>query len=96
MPFAEDARDRLNELVAEKEIILELGKGDSRDKYNRLLSYGFLKTGESIQEIMLEEGLLVVRYIYKRYKISGRVQSCYGLCKNKQNWNLVHSRVCRI
>ncbi|QOK30107.1 hypothetical protein IIE26_27290 (plasmid) [Cytobacillus oceanisediminis] len=44
-------------------MILELGKGDSRDKYNRLLSYGFLKTGESIQEIMLEEGLLVVRYI---------------------------------
>ncbi|WP_413227191.1 hypothetical protein [Cytobacillus oceanisediminis] len=28
-----------------------------------MLSYGFLKTGESIQEIMLEEGLLVVRYI---------------------------------
>lgn len=68
MPYAEEARDYLNELVEGKEIVLELGKGDSRDKYNRLLVYGFLPTGENIQEMMLQEGLLTVRYIYEDQK----------------------------
>ncbi|WP_449536531.1 thermonuclease family protein [Ferdinandcohnia sp. Marseille-Q9671] len=68
MPYAEEARDRLNELVEGKEITLELGKGDSRDKYDRLLSYVFLPTGESVQEILLEEGLATVRYIYDDQK----------------------------
>jgi len=68
MPFAKEARDRLNELVKGKEILLERGVGNSRDKYNRLLVYGFLPTGENIQEMMLKEGLLVVRYIYEDTK----------------------------
>ncbi|MEK5442222.1 MULTISPECIES: thermonuclease family protein [unclassified Fredinandcohnia] len=68
MPFAEEARDYLNNLVEGKEIVLELGKGNSRDKYDRLLVYGFLLTGENIQETMLKEGLLIVRYIYEDKK----------------------------
>jgi endonuclease YncB( thermonuclease family) len=68
MPYAEEARDYLNDLVEGKEIVLELGKGDSRDKYDRLLVYGFLPTGENIQETMLKEGLLTVRYIYEDKK----------------------------
>ncbi|MDR4888558.1 thermonuclease family protein [Fredinandcohnia sp. QZ13] len=68
MPYAEEARDFLNELVKGKEIVLDLGKGDSRDKYDRLLVYGFLPSGENIQEMMLEEGLLTVRYIYDDQK----------------------------
>ncbi len=68
MPFAEEARDYLNNLVEGKEIVLELGKGNSRDKYDRLLVYGFLPTGENIQETMLKEGLLIVRYIYEDKK----------------------------
>ncbi|WP_077618465.1 thermonuclease family protein [Bacillus sinesaloumensis] len=68
MPYAEEARDFLNDLVEGKEIVLELGKGDSRDKYDRLLVYGFLPSGENIQEMMLREGLLTVRYIYEDQK----------------------------
>jgi endonuclease YncB( thermonuclease family) len=68
MPYAEEARDYLNDLVEGKEIVLELGKGDSRDKYDRLLVYGFLPTGENIQKTLLKEGLLTVRYIYEDKK----------------------------
>lgn len=68
MPYAEEARDYLNNLIEGKEIVLELGKCNSRDRYDRLLVYAFLPNGESIQEMMLKEGLLTVRYIYEDQK----------------------------
>lgn len=67
MPYAEEARERLNELVKGKKVFLEIGIGQ-RDKYGRLLVYGFLQNGDSIQETMLKEGLVVVRYIFKDKK----------------------------
>lgn len=82
MPFAEEARDRLNQLVKGKEVILELGVGDSRDKYGRLLVYGFLPSGESIQEIMLKEGLLVVRYIYEDTKYLEKYKNAMNIGKS--------------
>ncbi|OIJ09401.1 hypothetical protein BKP35_16215 [Anaerobacillus arseniciselenatis] len=84
MPFAEEARDRLNELVQGKEVLLELGVGNSRDKYDRLLIYGFLSTGESIQKIMLEEGLLTVRYIYEDTKYLKEYTAAMEKAKSKE------------
>lgn len=83
MPYAEEARERLNELVKGKEVLLELGVGDSRDRYERLLAYVFLPTGESVQEIMLNEGLLVVRYIYEDRKYLSEYKAAMEVAKSK-------------
>ncbi|WDV09375.1 thermonuclease family protein [Lysinibacillus irui] len=63
-PFAEAAKARTTELLqSAKEIIIETDEGDHYDKYQRLLAYVFVD-GVSVQEILLEEGLAKVKYVF--------------------------------
>lgn len=66
-PFAIDAKDRLEELLKDRKIDVEIGIQE-RDKYGRLLGYVFVNN-INIQEILLKEGLARVAYVYndKRY-----------------------------
>ncbi|PIJ98105.1 thermonuclease family protein [Lysinibacillus sphaericus] len=63
-PFAEAAKARTTELLqSAKEIIIETDEGDHYDNYQRLLAYVFVD-GVSVQEILLEEGLAKVKYVF--------------------------------
>lgn len=63
-PFAEAAKARTTELLqSANEIIIETDEGDHYDKYQRLLTYVFVD-GVSVQEILLEEGLAKVAYVF--------------------------------
>ena len=49
------ATEKNRELVADKEVALELD-AQERDKYGRLLAYVYLKNGEMVNEILAKEG----------------------------------------
>ncbi|WP_250656636.1 thermonuclease family protein [Alkalimarinus coralli] len=56
-PYAQKAKARLAELVGERAIVrLKVGR-DSHDRYGRVLAHAFTEGGESIEAIMIHEGL---------------------------------------
>lgn len=62
-----EAKEKLEELVLDREIMLE-GDVNDKDQYNRLLRYLFVD-GKNINIFMVEEGLAVARfYEDKKYK----------------------------
>lgn len=63
-PFAEEATKRNDELLRSGNVEIEFDVGDREDKYGRLLAYIYVD-GESVQEMLLEEGLARVAYIYE-------------------------------
>ncbi len=63
-PFAEEAKNRNDELLRGGQVQIEFDVGDREDKYGRLLAYVYVD-GESVQQTLLEEGLARVAYIYE-------------------------------
>ena len=55
-----EAKKRLEELILDKEVILERDKTD-KDQYDRFLRYIFIG-GENINVVLVEEGLAVARF----------------------------------
>ena len=55
-PFAVEAQQRLAGLIAQRWVRLEY-EGRTRDSYHRRLAYVFLETGQSVNELLVREGL---------------------------------------
>ncbi|GIN22704.1 thermonuclease family protein [Siminovitchia fordii] len=62
-PFGEEAKELNTQLVNSGDLTLEFDIGERVDKYGRLLAYVYVD-GKSVQEILLEEGLARVAYVY--------------------------------
>ncbi|AQS42451.1 thermonuclease family protein [Bacillus velezensis] len=62
-PYGKEAYKKNKQLVSQGEIELEFDKGETEDKYGRLLAYVYVE-GKSVQKSLLEEGLARVGYIY--------------------------------
>ncbi|OLN23553.1 hypothetical protein BTO30_03770 [Domibacillus antri] len=62
-PLGNEAKERTEELLASGSITLEFDVGQRLDKYDRILVYVYVD-GKSVQEILLEEGLARVAYVY--------------------------------
>jgi len=69
-PCYNEAKKRLEEIVLDKEVLLEKGNEDM-DKYNRRLRYIFLKGSEkSVNLKLVEEGLAIARFPQEsKYKL---------------------------
>ncbi len=59
-PYAEEAMERLAELVEEQTVTL-VAIGDARDRYDRLLRYIYVD-GVNVNRLLVEEGLATVYY----------------------------------
>lgn len=62
-PYGKDAFARNKQLVSSGELSIEFDVGQRIDKYGRLLAYVYVDN-QSVQEILLKEGLARVGYIY--------------------------------
>lgn len=63
-PFGKEAKERNRELLQKSaHVEIEFDIGERYDKYGRLLAYVYAD-GESVQKILLEEGLARVAYVY--------------------------------
>lgn len=56
-PGAQEARQRVEELVLDQPVTLMLQAHDLRDKYQRLLAYIILPDGRNLNLLLVEEGL---------------------------------------
>ncbi|WP_054956504.1 thermonuclease family protein [Paenibacillus dakarensis] len=64
-PFGPEAKAFTKDIVENaKKLELEFDIGPSRDKYSRLLAYVYAD-GKMVQELLLEQGLARVAYIYQ-------------------------------
>ncbi|UNK17537.1 thermonuclease family protein [Paenibacillus sp. N3/727] len=64
-PFGPEAKAFTKEIVEKAEKLeLEFDIGPNRDKYSRLLAYVYAD-GQMVQELLLEQGLARVAYIYQ-------------------------------
>ncbi|MEH7333140.1 thermonuclease family protein [Neobacillus drentensis] len=61
-PFAKEAFKRNNQLVKSGKLTLEFEQGNIRDTYGRVLAYVYVD-GQSVQELLLNEGFARVAYI---------------------------------
>lgn len=59
--YGKEAAERTKELLLGKIVYLEYEHNNTFDKYDRLLTY-VLYDGKLVQEILLEEGLGIIRY----------------------------------
>lgn len=66
-PFGKQAQARNRELINNAKVVsLEFDKtGDKEDKYGRLLAYVYVD-GKSVQQQLIEEGLVRVGYVYNK------------------------------
>jgi len=62
-PGGEEASARHKEIMKTGQVSIEFDVGDRMDDYGRLLAYVYID-GESVQEMLLSEGLGRVAYIY--------------------------------
>lgn len=63
-PYAEAATARTKEVLeSANKITIETDVGDKYDRYDRLLAYVYAD-GQSVQEILLKEGLAKVAYVF--------------------------------
>lgn len=62
-PFGEEAKLRNKELLNSGDVTIEFDVGNRLDDYGRMLAYIFVE-GESVQQILLEEGLGRVAYVF--------------------------------
>ncbi|MBL7141816.1 thermonuclease family protein [Patescibacteria group bacterium] len=65
-PCYQAAKERLEELILNKEVILESDQVD-RDQYNRSLRYIFLNN-QNINVLMVEQGLAIARFYPENVK----------------------------
>ena len=61
-PFAEEAKNRNDELLKSGKLEIEFDIGEREDKYGRLLAYVYID-GKSVQQKLVEEGLARVANI---------------------------------
>lgn len=71
--FYQESKERLEELIENKEIVLER-EGDNKDKYDRLLRYIFLDS-RNINLLLVEEGHAICYF----YEESRYQSACKGL-----------------
>jgi micrococcal nuclease len=65
MPWGDQATARMNEIApVGTNVKVYYDHGNKQDKYGRHLVYLFSEKGMTVQEILLREGLAMVRYIY--------------------------------
>jgi len=62
-PFGEEAKKRNQEILNSGDVTIEFDIGDRLDDYDRMLAYIYVN-GESVQEILLKEGLARTAYIF--------------------------------
>ena len=63
-PFGDEASARNEQLLKNSNVSLEFDVGERYDDYGRLLAYVYTE-GQSIQEILLQEGLARVAYVFE-------------------------------
>lgn len=63
-PFARKAAERNEELLRSGQVTIEFDEGDHEDRYGRLLAYIYVD-GKSVQEVLLEEGLARVAFVFE-------------------------------
>lgn len=65
-PFADEASERAEELLLGKKVTLEVSNNDNPfDNYDRLLSNIWLDKDTLYQEVLLEEGLARLAYVFE-------------------------------
>ena len=62
-PFGEEAKKRNKEILNSGDVTIEFDVGGRLDDYGRMLAYIYVD-GESVQEILLKEGLARTAYIF--------------------------------
>ncbi|MEK6914016.1 MAG: thermonuclease family protein [Nanoarchaeota archaeon] len=76
-----EAKKRLEELILNKEVLLEEDLTD-KDRYGRLLRYVFLKE-ENINILIVEEGFAVARF-YKEKKYKNEILDAEKYARDKK------------
>lgn len=61
-PYGKEASDFTKQQLANHQVSLVFDNGDIVDNYGRLLAYVYVD-GDSLQELLLENGLGIVRYV---------------------------------
>lgn len=70
--FGKEATKKLEELIGSKPVRLDTDpKGDTSDKYNRLLRYVYIEDGTHINAKMIEEGYA---FAYTQFSFQNRVE----------------------
>ncbi|HCG4535931.1 TPA: thermonuclease family protein [Salmonella enterica subsp. enterica serovar Typhi str. AG3] len=83
--WAVEAKDRTLELLTNAETIsLVLDKGDKFDKYGRLLCYVYFNSDQTVQEVLLEEGLAEVKYIFNNQRYKDKFLEIQDEAQNKK------------
>ncbi|UFJ39304.1 thermonuclease family protein [Brevibacillus humidisoli] len=62
-PFGKEAKEFVTEILTDKTVELEQDVTNGPDKYGRLLYYVYVD-GEPVQEMLLQQGLARVAYVY--------------------------------
>ncbi len=89
-PFGPEASARMTELMNNADILhIEYDEGEQTDHYGRHLVYLYAD-GESVHEVLLEEGLARVGYIYEqqRYLAEFRTKEQYAKNNHLGIWSI--------
>jgi endonuclease YncB( thermonuclease family) len=89
-PLGEEAKERTADLLQSGDITIEFDIGQRLDKYERILVYVYVD-GQSVQEILLQEGLARVAYIYPpntRYLDEFEAKQQMAKKKEKGIWSM--------
>ncbi|WP_044784413.1 MULTISPECIES: thermonuclease family protein [Bacillus cereus group] len=81
-PGAIEASNRVKQLLTGKKIYIEYEPNNTIDKFNRVLAYVFMDD-ILVQELLLKEGLGIVRYTNKNTRYYGRLKQAETEAKNK-------------
>jgi micrococcal nuclease len=80
-PFGKDASNFVKETLSGKEVRVKVGT-EERDKYGRLLAYVFIG-GETIQELLLRNGLAKTAYLYNDLTMLDEFHKEQDIARNK-------------
>ena len=83
-PFGPEASARMTELMSNADDLhIEYDEGEQTDHYSRHLVYLYAD-GESVHEVLLEEGLARVGYIYEQQRYLAEFREKEQYAKNNQ------------
>lgn len=89
-PLGEEAKERTADLLQSGDITIEFDIGQRLDKYERILVYVYVN-GQSVQEILLQEGFARVAYVYPpntRYLDEFEAKQQMAKKKEKGIWSM--------
>ncbi|OES45198.1 thermonuclease family protein [Domibacillus iocasae] len=89
-PLGEEAKERTADLLQSGDITIEFDIGQRLDKYERILVYVYVD-GQSVQEILLQEGFARVAYVYPpntRYLDEFEAKQQMAKKKEKGIWSM--------